>query len=301
MSDNSKKEQKSMEEIMQGLVFYDEDKGLFHFNYNEIHAILKEMIEVKEDTIVHTLGELYEDGKETYLGMLLNASYKFDNYLEFTDLEEKLRKEIGFLGRMFIRDLYETANDLNQMDDVPFPYLSNVTEETLITALNSCVGNVLEESKEKSEIEQMNEVSKDLLLYDEPEDSVIISYKETYDFLERLMTLEKGRQYKEGTLFKCFVDVLDDGEEVVVNSLLNAKYKHDNNIEYTDVEETLMEEIGNHGRTFIKCFYETINDNYKKIDKMPVPNISTLTIDKFNESLDKYSKDAKCLKKTKQP
>lgn len=67
--------------------------------------------------------------------ILTNAAYKLENNIELTDLEERLRNEIGYLGRCFVKEYCNSLEEWKKLESIPYPLHANLTIQQLTEAL----------------------------------------------------------------------------------------------------------------------------------------------------------------------
>lgn len=67
--------------------------------------------------------------------ILTNAAYKLENNIELTDLEERLREEIGYLGRCFVKEYCNSLEEWKKLKSVPYQLHANLTIQELTEAL----------------------------------------------------------------------------------------------------------------------------------------------------------------------
>lgn len=97
---------------------------------NEIYDYLLIYAKPGEDKLFFVLDP------EDIVCTLINAAYKLEESIEFTDLEERLREEIGFNGRCFIREYCNSLEDWDKLESVPYPLQSDMTIPKLTKLIN---------------------------------------------------------------------------------------------------------------------------------------------------------------------
>lgn len=87
---------------------------------------------------------------------------------------------------------------------------------------------------------------------------------------------------KKTGLFEIFI--AEECYEELIAILFNRRWKYENNIELTNLEIELGNEIGELGRAFfIKYTNEDIAIEWSKLDKVPFEKLSTLTIEEMTK------------------